>query len=95
MHTIKPIDTEAIIKAAKETGVIITAEEHNIIGGLGSAVTETVSEFFPVPVFRLGSNDTFGQSGNAEQLMDFYGLTDLGVIEMVKKGLRSKTIKKM
>jgi transketolase len=90
MHTIKPIDTEAIIKAAKETGVIITAEEHNIIGGLGSAVTETVSEFFPVPVFRLGSNDTFGQSGNAEQLMDFYGLTDLGVIEMVKKGLRSK-----
>ncbi|MDU1312433.1 MAG: transketolase family protein, partial [Clostridium sp.] len=63
IHTIKPIDEELIIKAAKETGVIVTAEEHSIIGGLGSAVAEVVSEKCPVPVLRVGVKDTFGESG--------------------------------
>ncbi len=90
MHTIKPLDIEAVIAAAKETGVIITAEEHNIIGGLGSAVAEAVGEGFPVPVLRIGSRDTFGQSGNADALMEFYGLTDKDIADKVKQGLQLK-----
>ncbi len=90
MHTIKPLDVDAVIAAAKETGVIVTAEEHNIIGGLGSAVAEAVGENCPVPVLRVGSQDTFGQSGNADELMKFYGLTDTHIAETVKKGLKLK-----
>ncbi len=90
MHTIKPLDTQAVIAAAKDTGLIITAEEHNIIGGLGSAVAETVGEGFPVPVLRVGSQDTFGQSGNADALMEFYGLTETDIVNKVKKGLGLK-----
>ena len=70
IHTIKPIDEELIIKAAKETGVIVTAEEHSIIGGLGSAVAEVVSEKCPVPVLRVGVKDTFGESGKPNELLD-------------------------
>jgi len=90
MHTIKPLDTEAILSAARDTGLIITAEEHNIIGGLGSAVAETVTEGYPVPVLRVGSRDTFGQSGNADALMEFYGLTDTDIAEKVRSGLMLK-----
>ena len=75
IHTIKPIDEELIIKAAKETGVIVTAEEHSIIGGLGSAVAEVVSENCPVPVLRVGVKDTFGESGKPNELLEKYGLT--------------------
>ncbi|RKI45067.1 transketolase family protein, partial [Clostridium paraputrificum] len=75
IHTIKPIDEELIIKAAKETGVIVTAEEHSIIGGLGSAVAEVVSEKCPVPVLRVGVKDTFGESGKPNELLEKYGLT--------------------
>lgn len=75
IHTIKPIDEEIIIKAAKETGKIVTAEEHNIIGGLGSAVTEVVTENHPVPVKRIGTKDTFGESGKPDELLKKYGLT--------------------
>lgn len=70
IHTIKPIDEELIIKAAKETGVIVTAEEHSIIGGLGSAVAEVVSEKCPVPVLRVGVKDTFGESGKPNELLE-------------------------
>jgi len=84
IHTIKPIDREIIIKAAKETGAIVTAEEHNIIGGLGSAVMEVVSEECPVPVIRLGVEDVFGHSGTAEALMIKYGLTAEKLISKVK-----------
>ena len=84
IHTIKPFDTELITTAAKETGAIVTAEEHSIIGGLGSAVTETVSEACPVPVFRVGVKDTFGESGKPEQLLEKYGLTAKDIVDKVR-----------
>lgn len=90
MHTIKPIDREIIIAAAKETGAIVTAEEHNIIGGLGSAVMEVVSEESPIPVIRLGVEDIFGHSGTAEALMVKYGLTEEKLISKVKLAISKK-----
>lgn len=75
LHTIKPIDRDLIIKAAEETGSVITAEEHNIIGGLGSAVAEVLSENMPVPLKRIGVEDTFGESGKPAELLEKYGLT--------------------
>lgn len=90
IHTIKPLDTECIIKAAKETGAIVTAEEHNIIGGLGSAVSEVVVENYPVPLERVGVNDVFGRSGDADLLLKFYGLTPEHVAEAAKKAISRK-----
>lgn len=87
IHTIKPIDEELIIKAAKETGVIVTAEEHSVIGGLGSAVAEVVSENCPVPVLRVGVKDTFGESGKPNELLEKYGLTSNDIVNKVKKAL--------
>ena len=75
IHTIKPLDKEIILAAAAQTGAIVTAEEHNIIGGLGSAVAEAVCEGCPVPVVRLGVNDSFGHSGKVPPLLEMYGLT--------------------
>ena len=75
IHTIKPLDKEIILKAAAETGAIVTAEEHNIIGGLGSAVAEAVCEGNPVPVLRVGTNDCYGHSGKVPPLLEMYGLT--------------------
>lgn len=74
IHTIKPIDRDIIIKSAKETGCIVTAEEHSVIGGLGGAVSEVVTETVPCPVIKLGVNDEFGQSGPATELLKVYGL---------------------
>lgn len=88
MASIKPIDEEAIIKAAKETGAIVTAEEHNIYGGLGSAVSEVVCENEPVPVIRVGVRDTFGESGTPKELMAKYGLTAEKIVEAVHKALK-------
>ena len=90
IHTIKPIDEELIIKAAKETGVIVTAEEHSIIGGLGSAVAEVVSEKCPVPVLRVGVKDTFVESGKTNELLEKYGLTSKDIVNKVKKALELK-----
>ena len=90
IHTLKPIDADIIVKAAKETGVIITAEEHNIIGGLGSAVAEVVTEGCPVPVLRVGVKDTFGESGKPNELLEAYGLTAKDIVNAVKKGLELK-----
>lgn len=90
IHTIKPIDADIIIKAAKETGIIITAEEHSIIGGLGSAVAEVTSENFPVPVIRVGIKDVFGESGKADELLKAYGLTAQDIVSAVKKGVNLK-----
>ncbi|WP_297636237.1 transketolase family protein [uncultured Clostridium sp.] len=90
IHTIKPIDVELITKAAKETGAIVTAEEHNIIGGLGSAVAEVVTENCPVSVLRVGVKDTFGESGLPNQLLEKYGLTAKDIVEMSKKSLKCK-----
>ncbi|MEG2429787.1 MAG: transketolase family protein [Oscillospiraceae bacterium] len=88
IHTIKPIDKEIIIKAAKETGIIVTVEEHNVIGGLGSAVCEVVCENFPVPVIRVGVNDVFGCSGPALELLEKFGLTADNIVKNVKSALK-------
>ena len=85
IHTIKPIDKEAIIKCAKETKKIITIEDHNVIGGLGSAVCEVLAEEYPCKVVRMGIKDCFGKSGNASKLMEYYGITSKNIIEEVKK----------
>jgi transketolase len=90
IHTIKPIDEEAIIAAAKETGLIVTAEEHSILGGLGSAVAEVVTSNYPVPVMRVGVKDTFGESGKPEELLKAYGLTADEIVKALKKGLGLK-----
>ncbi len=90
MPTIKPIDRDIIVKAAKETGVIVTAEEHSIIGGLGSAVSEVVCEEYPVPVLRLGVNDTFGYSGPANELLDVFGLRAPNIVELAKRAIACK-----
>ena len=84
MHTIKPIDTEIIIKAAKETKKIFTAEEHSIIGGLGGAVAEVLAEQCPAPLYRIGVRDTFGESGPAVELLHKYKLDADGIYEQVK-----------
>lgn len=84
MHTIKPIDEEAIVQAARETGRIITAEEHQVHGGLGSAVAEVVVKYHPVPMRFIGMNDRFGQSGRPSELMALYGLNSEAICETVR-----------
>jgi transketolase len=90
MHTIKPIDTEIILKAASETGAIVTAEEHNIVGGLGATVCEVVCGERPVPVIRVGVNDIFGRSGPAEELLKLYGLTAENIVAKAKLAIQKK-----
>ena len=89
IHTIKPIDEELIVAAAKETGKVVTVEEHSIIGGLGGAVCEVLSEKCPVPVKRIGVNDVYGESGPAVKLIEKYGLDGKGVYGSVKEFLSS------
>ena len=88
MHTIKPLDEAAVIEAAKTCGRIVTCEEHSVIGGLGGAVCETVSEKCPVPVLRIGVNDTFGESGPAVELVKKYGLDGESLAEKIKAFLK-------
>lgn len=90
IHTIKPIDSELLIKVAKETGAIVTAEEHSVIGGLGSAVSEVVSEEFPVPIVKVGIKDTFGESGKPDQLLNKYGLTVESIVNSAKRAISLK-----
>ena len=85
IHTIKPLDTELIVKSAKKTGKVVTAEEHTIIGGLGGAVCEALSEKAPTPVLRIGINDVFGESGTAAELVAKYGLDGEGIYAKVKE----------
>lgn len=85
IHTIKPIDSEMIIKCAKETRKLISVEEHSIIGGLGSAVAEVLTENYPAKLVRMGIKDTFGKSGNASELLKYFGLTCKEIVEEVKK----------
>jgi len=87
IHTIKPIDEDLIVAAAKETGKVVTVEEHSVIGGLGGAVCEVLSENAPVPVKRIGMNDVFGESGPAVKLLEKYGLDGKGVCASVKEFL--------
>lgn len=90
IHTIKPIDREAIIKAAKETGAIVTAEEHSVIGGLGGAVAEVICESMPVPVLRVGVEDVFGRSGPAVEMLHIFGLDAANITEKAKKAVAMK-----
>ncbi len=85
MHTIKPIDEDLIIESAKKTGAIVTAEEHNIIGGLGGAVAEVLSERCPTPLARVGIKDVFGQSGKPMELVNEYGISASDIVKAVKK----------
>jgi transketolase len=87
IHTIKPLDEELILKAAKETGKIVTVEEHSVIGGLGSAVCDLVCEKHPVPVKKIGMYDKYGESGPAVELVKKYGLDGEGIYKVVKEQL--------
>lgn len=89
-HTIKPLDSKTILNAAEETGAIVTVEEHQINGGLGGAVAEVVSESYPVPIKRIGIEDTFGESGTPKELMEKFGLTRENIKKAVLEVLRRK-----
>ena len=91
IHTVKPLDTALITAAAERSGAIVTAEEHSIIGGLGSAVAETVAESCPVPVLRVGVEDQYGRSGKVPELLEIYGLTKENIVE---KALAAIALKK-
>jgi len=90
IHTIKPIDKDIILDAAEKTGAIVTAEEHNIIGGLGSAVAEVLCEGCPVPMLRVGIEDKFGRSGKVQPLLDLYGLTVDNLVAKAKAAIALK-----
>ena len=90
IHTIKPLDEELVLQAARETGCIVTSEEHSVIGGLGSAVCELLSEKCPVPVLRHGMNDEFGRSGTAAAVLDYFGLNAEGIAAKVREALKLK-----
>ena len=90
IHTIKPIDTELLVKSASKTGAVVTAEEHNVIGGLGGAVCEALSEKLPVPVLRVGVEDKFGKSGKVPVLLEEYGLTAQNIAAKAKAAVALK-----
>ena len=90
IHTIKPLDRDMVIASAKKTGCVVTAEEHNIIGGLGSAVAEALSETCPVPVLRVGVEDQFGRSGKVPPLLELYGLTAENIAAKAKASIALK-----
>ena len=89
-HTIKPIDREAIVEAAKKTGAVVTAEEHQLMGGMGSAVSEVLSTEYPVPMQMVGVQDRFGQSGDPDELMNAYGLNAEEICKAAKRAIAMK-----
>ena len=92
MATIKPIDREILIDSAKKTGAIVTAEEHNVLGGLGGAVAEVICETVPVPVLRVGVEDVFGKSGPAVELLHIFGLDAAHIVEKAKQAVAMKQV---
>ena len=90
MHTIKPLDTDLLLQAARETGCLVTSEEANVVGGLGSAVCEALSGACPVPVVRHGVEDQFGRSGAAQKVLAAYGLTVEGIVDKVRQAISLK-----
>lgn len=90
VHTIKPLDIFAVVEAARKCGAVVTAEEHSIIGGLGSAVAETLMEHHPVPMKRIGVRDTFGESGKPAELLKQFGLTAADIVDAAKKVMAKK-----
>ncbi len=89
-HTIKPLDVKTITEVAKKTGAVVTVEEHQITGGLGSAVAEALAEHYPVPIERIGMLDTFGESGEPQELLEKYGMTAPAIVKAVKKVINKK-----
>ncbi len=85
VHTIKPIDKEMVIKCAKETKKLISVEDHNVIGGLGTAIADVLVENYPTKLTKIGINDTFGKSGKAEELIEYYGLTAENIMKVIKE----------
>lgn len=92
LHTVKPLDEEFVKKAAQKTGAVVTAEEHQIAGGMGSAVCECLSEVYPVPIIRVGVADSFGESGEPDELMQKYGLCKENIIAAVQKSIAAKEL---
>jgi len=90
IHTIKPIDKDIIIKACKETGAIVTAEEHTVVNGLGSSVADVVSQNYPIPIKMVGVEDKFGKSGKPELLLEEYGLTAQNIVSKAKEVIKMK-----
>lgn len=90
IHTIKPLEEKAIIDSAKKTGGVVTAEEHNFLGGLGESIARTLAEHHPTPQEFIATKDTFGESGTPEQLMEKYGLNNKAIEEAVKKVIHRK-----
>lgn len=91
LHTIKPIDKDTLIKSVQKTGCLVTAEEHQLAGGMGSAIIEVLAQINPVPTEMVGINDTFGESGKPVELMEKYGITSKEILEKSKKVLQRKT----
>jgi transketolase len=90
IHTIKPLDTEAILKSISKTRCAVTVEEHNVIGGLGDAIAQTAARHLPIPIEYIGTNDTFGESGTPTQLLTKYGLDTPNIVDAVNKVLARK-----
>jgi transketolase len=90
IHTIKPLDTEAILKSIRKTKCAVTVEEHNVLGGLGDSIAQTAARNFPIPIEYIGTRDTFGESGTPMQLLTKYGLDTPNIIEAVKKVISRK-----
>jgi len=90
MHTIKPLDTELVVRCARETGAIVTAEEHSILGGLGGAVSECLSEFCPIPLERVGVHDTFTECGPYSDLLDKYGMSIESIVAATQQAVSRK-----
>lgn len=90
IHTIKPIDTEAVVKSISKTKCAVTAEEHNVIGGLGDAIAQVAAKNFPIPIEYVGTNDTFGESGTPDQLLEKYGLTSQHIVAAAEKVMPKK-----
>ena len=89
-HTIKPMDRETIVNAAQKTGAVVTVEEHQVSGGMGSAVAEILSQEFPVPMEFIGVHDQFGQSGSPSELLEHYGMGVSHIVTAVKKVITRK-----
>jgi transketolase len=90
LHTIKPFDEAAILKSLKKTGCVVTAEEHNVIGGMGDVVAQAAAKHYPVPVEFIGTQDTFGESGTPTQLLTKYGLDAVNIVAAAKKVISRK-----
>jgi len=90
MHTIKPLHSETVVKAAKDTGALVTVEEHSIIGGLGSAVAEVLSENSPAPLRRIGIRDRFGKSGDSKDLLARYNMKSSDIVKAAKEAISAK-----